>query len=150
MKNQFQSCHLLLLLLLSSESHGFATSTGQTLLKNQKFSITMTSSSAATDDTSTRSTATAPWTAFDTQQEKEARDTLDVWPLDEENAKLLNEVHPRGYVQSTTEPHEVYDLIAIGSGAGGLVSCKLVCVCCQEQARPGHATLRDPYYVSTF
>ena len=66
--------------------------------------------------------STKPWTAGDTEQAKEAK-KLDVWPLDEANAALLNQVHPRGYVKSN-EPHEVYDLIAIGSGAGGLVSSK--------------------------
>jgi len=65
------------------------------------------------------------WTAFDKVQEEEARTRLEIWPLDEENAKLLNEVHPRNYIQSTSTPHEIYDLIAIGAGAGGLVTCKL-------------------------
>jgi hypothetical protein len=62
------------------------------------------------------------WTAFDTDQEEEARTKLAVWPLDEYNAQTLNEVHPRNYVQSTTDVHDVYDLIALGAGAGGLVS----------------------------
>ena len=44
-----------------------------------------------------------PWTANDPEQTKEARN-LDVWPLDEHNAALLNEVHPRGYKSSTEEP----------------------------------------------
>ena len=55
---------------------------------------------------------------------KDARDKLNVWPLDEYNAVLLNEVHPRDYTTSTDKPHEIYDLIAIGAGAGGLVSSK--------------------------
>lgn len=66
----------------------------------------------------------SPWKAFDKEQEEEARNKYDVWPLDGYNAKTLNEVHPRDYVQSTPEPHEIYDLIAIGAGAGGLVSTK--------------------------
>ena len=66
----------------------------------------------------------SPWKAFDKEQEEEARNKYDVWPLDGYNAKTLNEVHPRDYVQSTPEPHEIYDLIAIGAGAGGLVSSK--------------------------
>jgi hypothetical protein len=57
-----------------------------------------------------------PWTANDPEQAKEAKE-LRVWPLDGANAALLNEVHPRGYVRSD-EPHEIYDLIAIGAGAG--------------------------------
>lgn len=66
-----------------------------------------------------------PWDPNNKDHVEEARTKLDVWPLDKYNAKTLDEVHPRSYTQSTTEPHEVYDLIAIGAGAGGLVSCKL-------------------------
>lgn len=67
--------------------------------------------------------AADPWNPNDKTHVEEAR-KLDVWPLDEHNAKTLNEVHPRSYTQSTEEPHEIYDLIAIGAGAGGLVSSK--------------------------
>ena len=72
--------------------------------------------------------STKPWIPGDTEQAREAKEKLHVWPLDEHNAKLLNEVHPRGYVDQNaeTKPHEVYDLIAIGSGAGGLVSSRQV------------------------
>lgn len=63
-----------------------------------------------------------PW--IPGEHDQQAREQLNVWPLDEHNAALLNEVHPRGFVQSDTTPHEVYDLIAIGAGAGGLVSSK--------------------------
>lgn len=66
-----------------------------------------------------------PWTANDPEQALEAK-KLGVWPLDESNAGLLNEVHPRGYFLSADEPHEVYDLIAIGAGAGGLVTSRQV------------------------
>ena len=65
------------------------------------------------------------WTPGNVQHEQDAK-KLDVWPLDEHNAVLLNEVHPRDYTQSSDEPHEVYDLIAIGAGAGGLVTSKQV------------------------
>jgi hypothetical protein len=71
------------------------------------------------------SSSSAPWKPGDTEQANEAR-ALDIWPLDEYNAELLNAVHPRGYDKSVTEPHEVYDLIAIGAGAGGLVSSRQV------------------------
>jgi hypothetical protein len=74
----------------------------------------------------TTTTATAPWVAHDPQQAIVAKEKLHVWPLDEANAALLNEVHPFGYVQSHDPPHEIYDLIAIGAGAGGLVSAKQV------------------------
>ena len=62
------------------------------------------------------------WTAGSPEQAEEARKTLKVWPLDVHNAELLNEVHPRSY--ESKEPYEEYDLIAIGAGAGGLVSSK--------------------------
>jgi len=65
------------------------------------------------------------WTAADEKQAKEARSKLDVWPLDEYNAVLLNQVHPIDY-ESSQPPHEIYDLIALGAGAGGLVSSKQV------------------------
>ncbi len=64
------------------------------------------------------------WIENDADQAKEARAELGIWPLDEYNAKLLNEVHPRNFVSNFQQPHEEYDLIAIGSGAGGLVSSK--------------------------
>ncbi|CAB9508362.1 Dihydrolipoyl dehydrogenase [Seminavis robusta] len=68
--------------------------------------------------------ATSPqqWTADDPQDAAQARSKLNVWPLDEHNAVLLNQVHPKEFQDAT--PHEEYDLIAIGSGAGGLVSSK--------------------------
>mmetsp|Transcript_23212 Transcript_23212/g.39427 ORF Transcript_23212/g.39427 Transcript_23212/m.39427 type:complete len:588 (-) Transcript_23212:69-1832(-) len=62
------------------------------------------------------------WIPLDANQATEARKDLDVWPLDEYNANLLNEVHPREY--SNPEPYEVYDLIAVGAGAGGLVTSR--------------------------
>ena len=64
------------------------------------------------------------WISGDAEQARFAKEHLDIWPLDEHNAALLNEVHPFKYTESTDEPHEVYDLIALGAGAGGLVSSK--------------------------
>jgi hypothetical protein len=75
--------------------------------------------------------AMSEWIPYDEIQEEEARLELATWPLDEFNARTLNEVHPRNYFQSTSEPHEIYDLIAIGSGAGGLVSSKKKCLTAQ-------------------
>lgn len=69
-------------------------------------------------------TSPSEWTPGDAEQAKEAREKLEIWPLDEYNAKLLNLVHPRGYVTKTEEPPVEYDLIAVGSGAGGLVSSR--------------------------
>lgn len=65
------------------------------------------------------------WTAADEEQAKEARSKLELWPLDEYNAALLNQVHPIDF-ESSEPLHEVYDLIAVGAGAGGLVSSKQV------------------------
>lgn len=45
----------------------------------------------------------SPWKANDLEQALEAK-KLKVWPLDEHNAALLNEVHPRDYERSS-EPH---------------------------------------------
>ena len=64
------------------------------------------------------------WIQNDAEQAKEARAELGIWPLDEYNTQLLNEVHPRNFVSSKATPDLEYDLIAIGAGAGGLVSSK--------------------------
>mmetsp|Transcript_58025 Transcript_58025/g.141794 ORF Transcript_58025/g.141794 Transcript_58025/m.141794 type:complete len:618 (+) Transcript_58025:1431-3284(+) len=69
------------------------------------------------------------WIPGNEAQAKIARDTLDIWPLDEYNAALLNEVHPYSFQSTKVKDGEeedppIYDLIAIGSGAGGLVSSK--------------------------
>jgi pyruvate/2-oxoglutarate dehydrogenase complex dihydrolipoamide dehydrogenase (E3) component len=52
-----------------------------------------------------------------------AQDELDeigVSPLDEHNAKLLDNVHPRAWKAPKPKPR--YNLVVIGAGAGGLVS----------------------------
>ena len=64
-----------------------------------------------------------PWTPGNPAHELEARQILHTWPLDKYNAETLNEVHPRQYTTPFT-PHDEYDLIAIGAGAGGLVSAR--------------------------
>ena len=53
--------------------------------------------------------------------DEEAR-ALQVWPLDEHNIATLDAVRPRGW--EDPPPAVEYDLIAIGAGAGGLVSAK--------------------------
>lgn len=53
----------------------------------------------------TRLHMTSPWIPNDSNQAQEARDRLNIWPLDEQNAALLNEVHPRDYVSSADQPH---------------------------------------------
>lgn len=74
-------------------------------------------------DTAAKMASSSKWIAGDKEQAQQARNELEIWPLDDANAELLNEVHPREY-QSPNEPLPVYDLIAIGAGAGGLVSSK--------------------------
>ena len=50
---------------------------------------------------------------------------MDVWPLDDSNVALLDAVHPRDWKDPEPPSSEAeYDLIAIGAGAGGLVSSK--------------------------
>lgn len=67
----------------------------------------MTTRLLSTDTTSPSIETSSPtsWIPNDPEQAQEARQELGVWPLDEYNAALLNEVHPRGYIASTTTPH---------------------------------------------
>ena len=79
--------------------------------------------------TSQTQTQTEEWDPNNMDHVEKAKKELLIWPLDEYNTKLLNEVHPFNLhsitnTNSTTTPLEMYDLIAIGSGAGGLVSSK--------------------------
>ena len=48
--------------------------------------------------------------------------SLSIWPLDAYNVDLLNEVRHKQY--DNPEPLEIYDLVVIGAGAGGLVSSR--------------------------
>ena len=50
--------------------------------------------------------------------------SLSISPLDDANVNLLNEVRHRNYVNP--KPLEMYDLVVIGAGAGGLVSSRQV------------------------
>jgi len=83
-----------------------------------------TCSSSTTLMATTSTTTSTPWIVGDDQQAQQAKEKLQIWPLDEHNAALLNQVHPQGYIKSEEAPHDVYDLIALGAGAGGLVSSK--------------------------
>jgi hypothetical protein len=48
---------------------------------------------------------------------------LQLAPLDAHNAALLDHVHPLGWIDPAADG-VVYDLLALGAGAGGLVSAK--------------------------
>lgn len=83
-------------------------------------------------ETSTTSKMTE-WSGDDVQQ---AKDQHNMWPLDEYNIKLLNEVHPKSWANNANTNADddgeyegannemVFDFIAIGAGAGGLVSSR--------------------------
>lgn len=45
---------------------------------------------------------------------------FEVFPLDEHNAKLLDCVHPKEWIDP--DPPGVYNMVVIGAGAGGLVT----------------------------
>jgi len=45
-----------------------------------------------------------------------------VWPLDELNTELLDNVHPPDWQDPLVGADDVYDLVVIGAGAGGLVT----------------------------
>jgi Pyruvate/2-oxoglutarate dehydrogenase complex, dihydrolipoamide dehydrogenase (E3) component, and related enzymes len=64
------------------------------------------------------------WSASNPQDCKDAKDKLNIWPLDDYNARLLNEVRPKSWKHAN--PDVIYDFIAIGAGAGGLVSSRQV------------------------
>jgi pyruvate/2-oxoglutarate dehydrogenase complex dihydrolipoamide dehydrogenase (E3) component len=63
------------------------------------------------------------WIVNNPDHAAQARQELSVWPWDEHNVMLLNQVHPKDY-SDPRPPHDEYDLIALGAGAGGLVSSK--------------------------
>jgi pyruvate/2-oxoglutarate dehydrogenase complex dihydrolipoamide dehydrogenase (E3) component len=66
------------------------------------------------------------WNHESIQDNNTVERKLNIWPLDENNAKLLNEVHPKEWDMSefAHDSAVVYDLVAIGAGAGGLVSSR--------------------------
>lgn len=69
----------------------------------------------------------ATWSASNPNDSKDAKERLKIWPLDDDNVKLLDEVHPKSWPNhKEIDPDMVYDFIAIGAGAGGLVSSRQV------------------------
>ena len=53
--------------------------------------------------------------------QERAEDLLEIGPLDKLNVELLDQVHPAKWSQPKGIP--VYNMIAVGAGAGGLVTC---------------------------
>lgn len=75
----------------------------------------------------TENTSSNKWSNSNSDTE-EAR-KLTIWPLDEYNIQLLDAVHPKDYVSpkailDADAETSTYDLVVIGSGAGGLVTSK--------------------------
>jgi len=104
-----------------------------TLQANSAFiinNINIPQSSAIIAEETTTTTKMSKWSGDDVQQ---AKDQHNIWPLDEYNIKLLNEVHPKSWTNSNTNgdgkdeninDEQIFDFIAIGAGAGGLVSSR--------------------------
>jgi len=116
---------LALLLLIDSYSLFKATTAFSNNSKNINNSLGKHKHTTTGFFTTKKMASATEWVENDSDQAKEAREELGIWPLDEHNVNLLNEVHPRGFATSMANaPHPEYDLIAIGSGAGGLVSSK--------------------------
>ena len=76
-----------------------------------------------------------------------AREEFNLWPLDEFNIKLLNEVHPKHWISplqgQEVDAMEYFDLVSIGSGAGGLVSSRQVSIHTLFYLQP--RAIRVPY-----
>ncbi|CAK9063951.1 unnamed protein product [Durusdinium trenchii] len=66
----------------------------------------------------------ASWSAVKADGPVPEGDHVGVWPLDEHNVRLLDAVHPKDWAPPERPETFVYDLIALGAGAGGLVSAK--------------------------
>ena len=66
------------------------------------------------------------WSSSELTDSVEARQRLKIWPLDDANKKLLDAVAPKTWPNGEQDEDTVYDLIAIGAGAGGLVSSRQV------------------------
>jgi pyruvate/2-oxoglutarate dehydrogenase complex dihydrolipoamide dehydrogenase (E3) component len=65
---------------------------------------------------------TSTWKTEELAQAAEAlqREHVEMAPLDHDNARLLDQVHPHSWTPPTPEP--VYNMVVVGAGAGGLVT----------------------------
>jgi hypothetical protein len=62
-----------------------------------------------------------PTPDFQTLNPNDTHIASKMWPLDEFNKKLLNHVHPPNW-QDPAPGNDVYDLVVLGGGTGGLIS----------------------------
>ena len=62
----------------------------------------------------------APTTSWADAAPAEALERVEVAPLDADNARLLDQVHPHGW--QAPSPAPLYNMVVIGAGAGGLVT----------------------------
>lgn len=99
-----------ILLLSSAQSNTFTSKSKiSTLLTTTSPLLPKIHTNKMTASSTETSTSTT-WIPNDPEQSVFARHNLEIWPLDELNAGLLNEVHPFGYIQSTPTPHvSLYD-----------------------------------------
>ena len=68
---------------------------------------------------------TLPRPDFDVLDPKDVHAVRHVWPLDEHNTKLLDQVHPPQWNDpkaNSADGSSTYDIICIGAGVGGLVT----------------------------
>jgi hypothetical protein len=98
------------------------TSPNRSLVRNLHL-LNLNYHSSRTVSTTKMAATSEPWSADNPAHADQAKNELGIWPLDKWNAMTLNEVHPRTYAPPK-QPHDVYDLIAIGAGAGGLVTSR--------------------------
>jgi pyruvate/2-oxoglutarate dehydrogenase complex dihydrolipoamide dehydrogenase (E3) component len=87
--------------------------------------LLLTSPIFAFSSINTNKMKTSPSSTWDPKSEshiQDAKQRLHIWPLDEANTSLLNQVHPKEWPHASDDT--IYDLISIGAGAGGLVSSR--------------------------
>ena len=65
---------------------------------------------------------TLPKPDFEALNSKDTHIASKMWPLDEYNTTLLNHVHPPQWNDPEVTSNDVYDLVVIGGGVGGLIS----------------------------
>lgn len=93
------------------------------------FSVPVSSLQKTCESQAVKMSSSTTWSSEDADVIK---DEFQVWPLDEYNLELLNQVHPKSWsnenesAADNNDDSAVYDLVVIGAGAGGLVSSRQV------------------------